>query len=473
METSSLKQPLTAVLIGAGDRGYHAYAPYALECPDALRFVAVAEPNTERRARFAATHGIPPEAQFTDWRPLLAGEKRADAAFVTTLDRQHTGPALAALEQGYDVLLEKPMATTLEECVRLVQAAERTGRLLQICHVLRYAPFFEQLHEIVASGRLGEVLTVEHRENVSYWHMAHSYVRGNWRRSDVESPMILAKCCHDLDILTWNLGQARRLSSFGQLQHFRPEKAPPGAPAYCLDGCPAAERCPWYAPRLYVELVPLLRMARRAPRLAERVVARLSLARPGLTRALRRLLPPLDAALDYRGWPVSVISEDDSPEARLEALRRGPYGRCVYRCDNDVVDHQVVNLELESGATVAFTMHGHAHCEGRTLRYDGSRATLRGCFYPYRQQIEIHDHLTGERELIRFPTGGMEEGHGGGDRRLVAGFVQAARGTAPPLTTARASLESHLLAFAAEEARIEGQVVGLADYRHRAEAHQA
>lgn len=465
-----MSRPLTAVLIGAGDRGYRAYAPYALKHPDALHFVAVAEPNAERRARFAAAHAIPPAGQFAGWQPLLAEGQIADVAFVTTLDRMHTGPALAALHAGYDVLLEKPMATTLETCVRLVQAAEQTGRLLQICHVLRYAPFFERLHEIVTSGRLGEILTVEHRENVSYWHMAHSYVRGNWRRSDVESPMILAKSCHDLDVLAWNLGPARRLSSFGSLQHFRADKAPPGAPAYCLDGCPAAERCPWYAPRLYIDLVPLMRMARHSPNPAERAAAHLYLSHPGLTKALRRLLPPLDEALDYRGWPISVISEDQSVEARLEALRTGPYGRCVYHCDNDVVDHQALNLEMESGATVAFTMHGHSHREGRTLRYDGSRATLRGCFFTYEQEIEIHDHLTGEKEVLRFEAGGPDEGHGGGDLRLVEGFVRAVRGEAEPLTTARESLESHLMAFAAEEARVAGRVVEMATFRERAEA---
>ncbi|MGC9356822.1 MAG: Gfo/Idh/MocA family protein, partial [Anaerolineae bacterium] len=216
-----------------------------MEHPDEIRFAAVAEPHDERRARFAAAHDIPRERRFATWEDLLAGDRRADVAVIATLDQTHTGPALAALEAGYDVLLEKPMATTLADCVRLVQAAERTGRLLQIAHVLRYSPFFAALHEILASGRLGEIVTVEHRENVSYWHMAHSYVRGNWRRTDEASPMILAKCCHDLDILTWNLGPVRRLSAWGSLKHYREENAPPGAPERCTDGCPAAESCPW------------------------------------------------------------------------------------------------------------------------------------------------------------------------------------------------------------------------------------
>ena len=461
-----MSKPIEAILIGAGNRGADSYAPYALAHPDALRFVAVAEPHPERRARFAAAHGIPAERQFDSWEALLARPLPVDAALVCTLDTQHVEPAVAALEAGYDVLLEKPMATTLEGCVQLVQAAERTGRLLQICHVLRYTPFFSALHEILESGRLGEIITVEHRENVAYWHMAHSYVRGNWRNSALESPMILAKCCHDLDILFWNLGPIARLSSSGALTHYRPENAPPGAPQRCPDGCPAAETCPWYAPRLYIELRQLLEVAERSPDPLERFGAGLLLRHPILARMLRRLLPPLDRALDYRGWPLSVITEDTSLEGRWEALRTGPYGRCVYHCDNDVVDHQIVAMTLESGATAALVMHGHSHREGRTMRYDGTRATLRGCFYADEQILEIHDHLTGKVEVVR-PGQGRQSasGHGGGDEGLMRAFVRAVRERGSALTTARASLESHLLAFAAEEARLTNTVIAMSEYR--------
>ena len=471
-----MSQPLTAILIGAGDRGYAAYGPYGLAHPDEIRFVAVAEPHDARRARFAQAHALPPERQFRTWEHLIAQGQIADAALVCTLDRLHVAPAVAALEAGYDVLLEKPMATTLADCVRLVQTAERTGRLLQICHVLRYTAFFSTVHDIVTSGRLGDVITVEHRENVVYWHMAHSYVRGNWRNSELESPMILAKCCHDLDILFWNLGPCRRLSSFGSLIHFRAENAPEGAPERCTDGCPVAGECPWYAPRLYLELVPLMRVARRSSAAWERLGAVLYLDHPSLTRLARRLIPPLDAALDYRDWPISVISEDTSPEARRRALETGPYGRCVYRCDNDVVDHQTVNVEFESGVTAVLVMHGHSHEEARTMRYDGTRATLRAKFaYGMGDTIEIHDHLTGRVESL-VPRG-VAGGHGGGDEGVMAAFVRAVREPAYALTTAgstllttsRESLESHLMAFAAEEARVDGTVVSMDEFRRRAE----
>jgi predicted dehydrogenase len=456
-------------MIGAGGRGYAAYGSYALAHPDELRFVAVAEPNDARRSRFAAAHDIPRERQYTTWEDLLAQGRSADAALVCTMDTLHTAPAVAALEAGYAVLLEKPMATTPADCVRLVRTAERTGGLLQICHVLRYTSFFSTLHEIVTSGRLGDVITVEHRENVVYWHMAHSFVRGNWRRRDATSPMILAKCCHDLDILVWNLGRCKQLSSFGSLRHFRPENAPPGAPARCTDGCPAADACPWYAPRLYLDLIPLMHVARRSPSRWERLGAALTLERPTLTSALRRLIPAVDSALDYRDWPISAISEDTSREARRRALEEGPYGRCVYHCDNDVVDHQVVNLQFESGASGVLAMQGHAHQEARTMRYEGTRATLRGKFaYGLDDTLEIHDHRTGRVERIDLgSTSASVTGHGGGDEGLMAAFVRAARGGSGGLTSGRESLESHLMAFAADQARLETSVVVMDTFRRR------
>ena len=458
-----MSTPVTAVMVGAGERGTTAYGPYALNHPDELRFIAVAEPNEARRERFASVHGIPPEAQVRSWDELLGRNQMADAAIICTMDEMHADPAAAALRAGYDVLLEKPMATTRADCVRVVEAAERADRLFQVCHVLRYTSFFSKLHEIVTSGRLGKIVAVEHRENVVYWHMAHSYVRGNWRRRDASSPVILAKCSHDLDILTWNLGPCHRLSSFAAPRTFRPDNAPAGAPARCTDGCPAAAECLWYAPRLYLDLIPLLHVARRSPILWERIGASFSLRFPRLTRRLCQLAPPLDRALDYHDWPISVMSEDTTPAARQRALEEGPYGRCVFHCDNDVVDHQTVVMEFESGATATLILNGHSHEEARTMRYDGTRATLRGKFaYGLDDVIEISDHLTGAVERIRFGTGDAGvTGHGGGDEGLMRAFLRAVRGDAAAAVAPRQALESHLMAFAADEARLEGRVVTL------------
>ena len=414
-----MPKPVEMVLLGAGNRGTFAHGRYATMNPHQVRFVAVAEPDQARRSRFAQAHNIGPERQFDSWEELLSRPQLSIALINATMDQTHAPSTLAALEAGYHVLLEKPMATTPVDCVRLVQAAERTGRILQICHVMRYTLFWQALHHVVRSGRLGQVVNVDHRENVAYWHMAHSFVRGNFGRAETSSPMILAKCCHDLDILHWILGSpVRRLSSFGRLSHFRADQAPEGAPDRCTDGCPAQEDCPFYAPGFY----------------------------------LRR----------ETGWPVNVISMDSSMESRLKALREGPYGRCVYRCDNDVVDHQVVNMELESGATITFTMHGHSHNNVRTTRYDGTRGTLRASEATH--EIAVYDHLTGNEETIR--PGVVRGGHGGGDTGLMNAFVAALRDqSGAPLTSARASLESHLMGFAAERARQTGTIIDMASYR--------
>jgi predicted dehydrogenase len=298
--------------------------------------------------------------------------------------------------------------------------------LLQICHVLRFSPFWQTLRQIVRSGRLGRIISVDHRENLVFWHMAHSFVRGNWREEATSGPMILAKCCHDLDMLQWILGQeVVHLSSFGSLTYFRPENAPEGATLRCTDGCPVAEECKYYAPRLY--------------------------------------------ARDTNGWPWNALTLTQTVEARMEALRTGPYGRCVWHCDNDVVDHQTVIMELEDGTTVNLLMQGQGNEECRTMRYDGTEATLYAKFLYGKEQITIRDHRTGKEEHIDIPTG--MGGHGGGDFGIMESFVKALRGEPDEsITTARESLESHLLAFAAEEARLNHSVIHMPTYRAKVEA---
>ncbi|NUM47084.1 MAG: Gfo/Idh/MocA family oxidoreductase [Anaerolineales bacterium] len=452
--------PVTALLIGAGQRGADIYGRYARTHPDQIRFVAVAEPDPARRARFATQHHIPPEHQFETWEPLLALPQLADAAFVCTQDEQHTAPALAAMRAGYHVLLEKPMATTAEECIQLVQTSEETGRQLHISHVLRYTPHFVKLREIIQSGALGQVINVDHRENVAWWHMAHSYVRGNWRNRAQSSPMILAKCCHDLDILPWLLdAECESLSSVGGLLHYRAENAPEGAPARCLDGCPVADTCPYYAPFIYIDLLPLWRAIAETGSGIPKLAAQTQTRAPEMVRFLSRFAPDLRLISDYRGWPISVVAHDPTPENLRAALQTGPYGRCVYHCDNDVVDHQVVAMQFSGGQSVTLTMHGHSHFEGRTTRIQGSRAEVQSFFGTGGSWIEVREHRSGKR--TRYDTSAnLKEGHGGGDQGLMAGFVNSLReGGESARTTARQALKSHLMAFAAEAARVEGKVV--------------
>ncbi len=466
-----MSEPIQAVLIGAGQRGAEAYAPYALRYPDRLRFVAVAEPNPVRRERFAQKHNIPAEKQFESWQALLEKPQLAEIALVTTQDWQHTAPALAAMRAGYHVLLEKPMATTPEECRLLVQTSEETGRQLQICHVLRYTNHFGKIREIVRSGVLGDIVDVSQRENVGWWHMAHSYVRGNWRNSQQSSPIILAKCCHDLDILPWMLDRrCERLSSVGSLIHFRPEKAPAGAPDRCTDGCPASESCPFYAPWIYGKLTPLWRSFAEGATGFERLAVEANMISPRAMRVAGGLLPVLRQMTEFRDWPVSVLTEDPSPENVMEALRTGPYGRCVYHCDNDVVDHQVVSMAFEGELSVTLTMHGLSHIEHRSTRIEGSRGRLEAYFGMGGSRITVDEHRS-DRRTVYNTFLERTNGHGGGDFGLVGAFLDSVRDgcTAEAAQTTREALESHLMAFAAERARLEGIVVGRAEFSGTAE----
>jgi len=420
-------KPVEVIVIGAGGRG-NAYGNYALQYPQQLKVIGVAEPDDMRRERFIRLHDIQPDMVFDSWQTLLAsGEKRASSAFNCTMDRDHFASTMQLLELGYDVLLEKPMTPIPEENLRLVQKAEETGRLLQVCHVLRYTPFWATLRSVVQSGVLGRIIHVTHHENLIYYHMAHSFVRGNWRAEQTSGPMILSKCCHDLDVLLWITGQkVRRLQSFGSLTHFRPENAPAGAPLRCTDGCPAADECKFEATKLY--------------------------------------------AVDGLGFPQNAVSWIPTKEARLEALKTGWYGRCVYFCDNDVVDHQTVNMELDDGATVTLVMNGHGDEECRSIRWDGSKATLFGKFSASGDELRIHHHLSAKVEHVPIATRDSS-GHGGGDFGIVRSHLRSLCGqTDHNTSSARESLESHLLAFAAEASRKSGQVVDLPRFKAQLQA---
>lgn len=410
-------EPVRAVLVGAGARGMDVYAAYALAHKTELQFVAVAEPDEKKRQRFCALHGIPPERAYKDYEELFAAGCLGDCAFICTQDRLHTRPALMALELGYDVLLEKPMATTREECELLVRTAQQLDRKLMLCHVLRYTRFFSKIRELLDSGIIGTLVGIAQNEDIGYWHFAHSYVRGEWRRADTASPMILAKCCHDLDILRWLSGsRCTSVYSTGRLYHFKAENAPEGAPARCLDGCAHLRTCPYYAPAQYLT--------------------------------------------EDTDWPTAVISPDRSIEARTRALETGPYGRCVYRCDNDVCDRQSVILEFENGVHATFTASAFSEKMDRRIVLDGTNGRITGSLEA--NTIELLQFSTGLHETLTLSAQVDTLGHGGGDQHLIADFVDLVRnGSAQAKTMARDSLESHLIAFAAEESRQTGRPVAM------------
>lgn len=413
-------RPVTAVLLGAGDRGAGSYAPYALANPHRLRFVAVAEPHHVRRERFAALHAIADQSSVSDWTELLARPRLADAILICTQDTMHFEPAMAALELGYQVLLEKPMSTDPAECVRLGEADQNSPGRAIICYVLRYTPFFATIKALLDHGRIGQIISIQLTENVPLVDQTHAFVRGNWRKSSETCPMILAHSCHDMDLLTWFAGSpCRSVSSFGSLSHFRPEEAPAGATERCLDGCPHESRCPHHVSKIYLT--------------------------------------------DNVDWPASVISPDLSLIARLAALQNGPYGRCVYSCDNDAVDHQVASFEFNNNVTAVFTMCGFNGRPGRTLQLMGTAGEIRASMAA--NEIEVLDFATGSAEVIRHAI--SRHRYGGGDQGIMQYFVDWVRDDRgePGLTSAFGSIESHLMALAAERSRVTGRTIKMSDYQ--------
>ncbi|PSK92383.1 oxidoreductase family protein [Murinocardiopsis flavida] len=415
---------MTAVrvlIVGAGSRG-SGYAEWIREHPEVAEVVGVAEPRAEYREPLADAHGVSPERRFADWRDAAAAARFADAALVCTLDDAHLEPSLALADRGYHLLVEKPLAQTRADCAAIVAAAQRNNVLLGVCHVLRYAPYTRLLKEIIDSGRIGDIVSVNHLEPVGFWHQAHSYVRGNWRRTADTAPMLLAKSCHDLDWLRHIIGgDAERVSSFGSLRHFRPENAPAGAAQRCLD-CPVEHDCAYSAPRIYGRF------------LAE-----------GRT-----------------GWPLDVLTPKPTEDTVLAALRDGPYGRCVYHSDNDVVDHQVVSLEFSGGTTATFTMTAFNRARPRETALFGTRGEL----FCDGATIKVYDFRTDSTETISVAAandGQIDTGHGGGDAGLLASFLPAVAANDPAMvaTSGADALRSHELVFAAEEARLTGSVVHL------------
>ncbi len=459
---SSMIKPLTAILIGAGERGADVFGEYALRNPDEIRFIAVAEPLDKRRNSFSSKHFIEQKNCFKSWEQLFEKDKFADVVIVTTQDQLHFQPAILAMKKGYDVLLEKPMATTLEECKELVNVSEKTSQILQIGHVLRYTPFFSSINNLIVSGKIGDLVNISLRENVASFHYSHSFARGNWHNRDKSSPMILAKSCHDLDILFWYANsRASKISSFGSQAHFGKSNMPEGAPEFCIEGCPISKSCLYHAPRIYLDIIPLLQIAKQGSKGFTRFIAKAVLRFPRLKN-----IPPFTKIRDYSGWPVSAISDDLSVEGKKKALQSNNYGRCVYRItDHDTVDHQVVNVEFENKVTATFTMQGFSHEEGRTLRIDGTKGTIIGEFLHSGDKITFNDSLTGKEEVIR--KTGMSDGHGGGDEGIMKAFIRNVGGEdrTKVLTDARASLESHLMAFAADISRLEERVVKMDEMR--------
>ena len=422
----SCEKKVRAILIGAGNRGTN-YVTLAKEnCPE-FELVAIADANPVRRDYVQEMYGLPDEACYDDFRELLAKPRVADLAIIATQDKMHFEPAMLAIEQGYHIMLEKPVAPTPWECVQIAEAANKKGVFVCVCHVLRFSPFFRMIKTLIDEGRIGDIVQIMFAERVGNAHMSHSYVRGNWRNSETSSPIILAKNCHDMDMLQWLIGKkCTKVQSFGELSFFTRENMPEGAPEYCVQGCPAAEHCPYDARRIYLK------------------------DRMFIQQATNRKNP--------------------TDEDILRAITETNYGKCVFQSDNDVVDHQVVNLEYEGGATVSFSMCAF-NTGGRRIRIMGTKGEIIGNMSD--EYVTLFDFMTRESEQVMISGAVQDEtingGHGGGDGGIVRSFVQFVAGEyeGKSITDIDTSIESHLIAFAAEEARLTGKTIDIREFKEQ------
>ena len=414
---------ISVIVIGAGNRGDR-YAGLMHQTPEKYEIVGMADPAQARQSHFQQAYGVPAENCYGDWKEILSRPKMADVAVIATVDNMHYEPALLAIEQGYDLLLEKPVAPTAKECADILNAARRKGVKVLVCHVLRYSPFYGRVKELLMSGIIGQVMSIDQVEGIGHVHFSHSYVRGNWHNTDTSAPMLLAKSCHDLDIIQWLLDKpCQRVSSFGGLTHFTPENAPEGAPVRCSDGtCPAYDTCPYNCIKHYYDFKENTR-------------------REIITKGIAKDYVPTD-------------------EEVMTALKTTNYGVCVYHSDNNVLDHQVVNMEFAGGATANLTVNAF-NFGGRYIRVYGTKGEL----YAHMKDKEILVRTFEDKKTIQVPVIKTEEtidgGHGGGDAGIVKELYEYFAGEYTGFRAADldVSVQNHMIGFAAEEARLNRTVV--------------
>ncbi|MCT4619091.1 MAG: Gfo/Idh/MocA family oxidoreductase [Marinisporobacter sp.] len=404
-------------VIGGGQRGKDAYAKYALEYPDDVEIVAVAEPNELKRKEFSKKHNIGVQYQFETWEDLLKQEKFCDAVIIATPDRMHFKPAKLSLKKGYHVLLEKPMSNDPHEVMELGKIAKQNKNIFMICHVLRYNPLFSEIKAIIENKEIGDLMSIQHNENIGYFHFAHSFVRGNWRNCDLSSPLILQKSCHDMDILLWLVGEnCIKIASFGKLSYFHKENKPKGSGDRCID-CKVEKKCPYSALKLYYE--------------------------------------------NIGEWPTTVVSDIQTMKEVKKSLKEGDYGRCVYNCDNNVVDHQSSILEFENGVTATFNLCAFTNNINRTLKIMGTKGEIRAVDSKNEIQVELFD--TNEIKVINPKK--VSGFHGGADKLIMKDFISSILSNkTETLTSASVSVQSHMMAFAAEESRLNNRIVELKEY---------
>ena len=424
------KKIVSVSIIGLGGRGGEAYGRYLLKQKDKFKITHICDINHVRLNKYGEAFDVAEENRFDDEDTFFT-KKWSDVLFITTQDRMHVRMAKKALMLGYDIVLEKPISDDAEELRELSKLAHEKQRKIMVCHVLRYTVTMRKLKEILNSGAIGKLVSIDHTENVVYWHEAHSYVRGNWRNRKMATPMIMAKCCHDLDLLQDFVGsKCRAVSSMGSLAYFKPEFKPEGAADRCVN-CPYVETCTYSAKRIYVN---------------------------GWKAGGR----PINT------FPYNLITDayPTTEEALMEAITEGPYGRCVFACDNDVVDNQTVIMQFENGITATLKMEAFVKHGGRDIRFFGTDGELELC--EAAGTITLKDYKGADTVWKITDLTDDLEGHGGGDHRMIDELYEIMTGNTPQVATSiDESIESHYMALAAEESRLAGgQLVQIEKYRN-------
>lgn len=420
--------PVKAVIVGAGNRT-NVYSTYAKEFPNELEIVGIVEPDSIRRKKTAERFNVLHENCFDSMESFIIAEKFADAVINGTMDDLHVQTTIPVLKAGYDVLLEKPIGVAKSEIEELLEAASEYNRKVMICHVLRFAPFYQEIKRRLLDNEIGEIINIQTAENVSYDHMAVSFIRGKWNRKDIcKSSMLLAKCCHDLDIITWLMSgiKPKRVSSFGSLMHFRPEMAPEGAGKRCLVDCKIEHECPYSAKKNYIE----------------------------------------QGNWGWYAWrSIQHLGGEPTVEQKIESLKtENPYGRCVWHCDNDVVDHQSVAIEFTNGTTATHNLVGGTSKPCRNIHIIGTKGEIEGTMEDGYFVLRHPDPRKGHRfreERVEIEV--TQDMHGGGDLRLVADFVSVLKGNKPSISTTSLedSINGHMIIFAADQSNEENRVINM------------
>jgi len=421
-----MAKQVKVLVAGLGSR-WTAYQSFVKRYPDDMKIVGIADMSDKKLKEYGEWYDIPEENRFHDALEMFKAGIEADGAIICTLDHQHHEQSIAAMRAGYHIILEKPVAIEKDHCREIRDVAHETGRSVVVCHELRYTPFYQKIKQTIDSGAIGDILTIQAMERVEYWHQAHGFVRGNWRNTKDSCPMILSKSCHDTDILSWLCGKkCVRLSSFGSLKHFTKANKPEGAAERCLE-CKYVNDCPYSAKHEYIDRV----------------------------------------AGGYNGWPIDVVQKNATVESITEELKTNSYGKCVYDFDNDVVDHQIVNMWMEDDVAISFIMSTGNSKSGRTITVMGTHGEIIGDFGANTLEINVFGKSSEKIDVSKL--GAQDSGHGGGDFKMLMDFVEIVRngGTTGNTTYAGidSSVDAHLISFAAEDSRLQnGKVIEMAEY---------